>query len=700
MPAPHPTSRGEPYPLGATVRPGGVNFSLFSQHATSVEILLFDGPDDEAPREAVRLDARHNRTFSCWHVFVSGLVAGQLYAYRVHGPSAPEEGLRFNPNKVLLDPYARAIVLGEVWSHEDACHAGDNVATAMKSLVVDADSYDWRGVEPPRVDPSERVIYEAHVRGLTRHPSAGVSQPGTFAGLVEKIPYLKELGVTTVELLPVFQFDENELPRTNPVTGERLTNYWGYNPLGFFAPHRGYDVEGWARMRHLTGFRDMVRELHAAGLELFLDVVFNHTGEGDERGPTVCFRGIDNRVYYVLDPDDPSAYANFSGTGNTLSCNHPVVRRLILDSLRYWVEVMRVDGFRFDLAAILSRDETGRPMRNPPLPWEIEMDPVLLRTHLVAEAWDAGGLYQVGEFPGERWWEWNGPFRDDLRRFLRGDRGMAGVVAARMLGSPDLYEAQGREPAQTINFVTCHDGFTLNDLVSYERKHNEENAEEGRDGSNHDFSANHGVEGPTDDPIIEALRDRQVKNFLAVLFLAQGTPMLLGGDEMRRTQRGNNNAYCQDNETSWFDWTLLERHAATHRFTREMIRFRRAHPGLRRRRYLLGWDADPDLDPDGHTRVRWHGVRPDQPDWGHDSRTLCYTLTESHDDTAVHIILNAQDEPQRFWLPRPPRGRRWLRAIDTARPSPEDILATGDEVELDEPTYDVRDRSVVVLVQG
>ena len=684
--------------MGANVRPDGVNFSLFSQNATAVELLLFDRVDAEAPFQTIRLSTRHNRFANYWHVFVHGVGEGQIYAYRVHGPWAPEQGHRFNPQKVLLDPYARGIVYTGAWSHDEACHECDNVASAMKSLVVDPASFDWEGVEPPRIDPSQRVIYELHVRGFTRHPSSGVAHPGTFAGLVEKIPYLLDLGVTTVELLPVFQFDEQSNANRHPETDARLVDYWGYNPLGFFAPHRGYYIEDWREMRYLTGFRDMVKAFHAAGIEVFLDVVYNHTSEGNETGPTVSFRGIENSAYYMLDRQDPARYANYSGCGNTVNSNHPVVRRLILDSLRYWAEVMRVDGFRFDLAAILVRDEHGEPLPAPPLTWEIESDPALERTKLVAEAWDAG-LYQVGSFPGERWAEWNGRFRDDVRRFLRGDFGLAGTMAKRMLGSPDLYEARHGEPRQSINFVTCHDGFTLNDLVSYERKHNASNGEGGRDGTDANHSANYGHEGPSDDPRVEALRQRQIKNAFALLLLAQGTPMLLAGDELRRTQGGNNNAYCHDDATSWLDWGLLAQHAGLHRFVRGLIRFRRAHPSLARREFLQGVDAPPESDPEGYTRVRWHGVRLDQPDWGPSSRVLAYTLTAASDDVPIHIMINAHTGPLGFELPRPSPGQTWRRAIDTSLPSPEDVAPLDEEPTWTAADYEVRARSVVVLIQ-
>ncbi|MEM6992871.1 MAG: glycogen debranching protein GlgX [Myxococcota bacterium] len=694
---PHAISPGEPHPLGATLTAEGVNFSLFSRSATAVELLLFERYDDPEPRVTLSLDARTHRTFNYWHVHVAGATAGLVYAYRVHGPDAPSEGHRFNPNKVLLDPYAKAIVYGDNFSHDEACTEAPNVASAMKSLVIETSNFDWDGVGHPNVPPTERIIYEVHVRGFTRDPSAGTRVPGTFDALVQKIPYLVDLGVTTVELLPVFQFDENDSALVDPTTGRRLTNFWGYNPLGFFAPHRGYYTEDWSQMRHLTGFRDMVKAMHAAGIEVFLDVVFNHTAEGDEDGPTLAFRGIENAVYYLLEPEDRRKYLNFSGTGNTVSCNHPIVRRLILDCLRYWVEVMHVDGFRFDLAAVMSRDEHGQPIPNPPLPWEIEMDPVLSRTRLIAEAWDAGGLYQVGEFPGERWFEWNGVFRDDVRRFVRGDFGYAGAVASRMLGSPDLYESHGRRSTLSVNFVTAHDGFTMYDLVSYERKHNEANGEDGRDGSNENFSANHGVEGPTDDPAVERARIQQVKNFFAVLMLSQGTPMMLGGDEMCRTQSGNNNAYCQDNTISWFDWGRLERYGEVHRFVRAMIAFRRAHPSVRRRRFVQGADA-PGAGQDGSTRVRWHGTEIDRPDWSHGSRTLAFTLDHASDDDPLHIMLNMHEGALSFAVPPATEGWQWHTAVDTAAPSPNDAPEGGAATPVAD-RVDLAARSVVVLVQ-
>src|ERR1700746_52895 len=537
-------SVGRSAPLGATVSSDGVNFSLYSRDASGIELLFFDHEDDGCPSHVIRLDPTTNRSYHYWHVFVPGLRVGQLYGYRVHGPFDPTKGLRFDPTKVLLDPYGRGAAVPRNYSREAARQEGDNAATAMKNLVVDPSLYDWEGDTPLRRPSSQTIVYEMHVKGFTRHPNSGVPEPtrGTYRGLIQKIPYLRDLGVSAVELLPVFQFDPQDCP---PV----LVNYWGYAPVSFFAPHQAYSSRQ-DPLGAVDEFRDMVKSLHRAGIEVILDVVFNHTAEGDHLGPTLRFRGLDNGAYYLLE-NDRSRYANYSGTGNTLNANHSIVRRMIVDSLRYWVEEMHVDGFRFDLAAILDRDESGNLLPSPPVLWDIESDPVLAGTKLIAEAWDAAGLYQVGSFVGDSWREWNGLFRDDVRAFIRGDDDSVGRFAARFLGGPDFYAHKAREAEQSINFVTCHDGFTLNDLVSYNYKHNDSNGESNRDGGNDNRSWNCGVEGPTNDPEIEKLRNRQVKNFLTITLLSLGMPMLLMGDEARRTQFGNNNAYCHDNEASW-----------------------------------------------------------------------------------------------------------------------------------------------------
>src|SRR5271166_1735689 len=555
---------GRSYPLGATLVPGGANFSVFSRSAAGIDLLFFDRVDDTRPSRVIPIDPLTNLSYHYWHVFVPGVEAGQIYGFRADGPFDPSRGLRFDPSKVLLDPYGRAVVVPRNYSHEAARQGGDNTATAMKSAVTDPHAYDWEGDVPLKRPWSRTIIYEMHVRGFTAHPSSGVaeSKRGTYAGLIEKIPYLQQLGITAVELLPVFQFDPQDAPAG-------LTNYWGYSPVSFFAPHQAYSSRQ-DPLGPIDEFRDMVKALHRAGIEVILDVVFNHTSEGGHDGPTQCFRGLDNPTYYLLS-EDRSRYANFTGTGNTLNANHPIVRRMIVDSLRYWVNEMHVDGFRFDLASILARDSSGAVMPNPPVLWDIESDAALAGTKMIAEAWDAAGLYQVGNFVGDSWREWNDRFRDDIRDFFRGADNSVYRAADRLLGSPAIYGPRDRELEESINFVTCHDGFTLNDLVSYNYKHNEENGECNGDGCADNRSWNCGVEGPTHDPGIEALRNRQVKNLLTAVMLSGGVPMFVMGDEVRRSQRGNNNAWCQDNDTSWFDWTLLSKHADVLRFVTLLI---------------------------------------------------------------------------------------------------------------------------------
>ncbi|MFN2152613.1 MAG: glycogen debranching protein GlgX, partial [Anaerolineales bacterium] len=614
---------GIPYPLGAAYCHKGVNFSFYSKNGVQAELLFFDDVDDGTPSRIIELDPSKNRTFHYWHVCVQGIKAGQLYGFRVHGPNDPKYGHRFDGEKLLIDPYGRAVAVPQNYDRGAASRPGNNAAVAMKSVVTDRRAYDWEGDQPLKRALNQTVIYEMHVGGFTRHPNSGVVEEkrGTYAGLIEKIPYLQDLGITAVELLPIYQFDEQEAPNG-------LSNYWGYNPVSFFAPHPGYSSQR-DPVGPLNEFRDMVKALHKAGIEIILDVVYNHTAEGNQWGPTFSFRGFDNRSYYILGKD-PSQYMNYSGTGNTLNANRSVVRRLILDSLRYWVQEMHVDGFRFDLASIFSRDDLGLPVVNPPLLWDIESDPVLAGTKLIAEAWDAGGLYQVGTFIGDRWKEWNGKFRDDIRAFVKGDNGMVINLASRFLASPDLYGHEEREPEQSINFVTCHDGFTLNDLVSYNHKHNWANQEGNRDGHNHNLSWNCGVEGPTDDPAVEKLRKQQIKNFLTINLLALGVPMLLMGDEVRRTQGGNNNAYCQDNEISWFDWSLIDRHAEIYRFAKALIEFRlslnvyKDVRGVPLRRLLETAQLD------------WHGVKLGKPDWGYYSHTLAFTVLGSRG--LFHII--------------------------------------------------------------
>jgi isoamylase len=676
---------GRSFPLGATVFPGGVNFSVFSRDCTAVELLLFDRPDDGTPSRSVRLEPACNRSYHYWHVFVPGIAAGQLYGYHVSGPNEPSRGHRFDAEKLLFDPYGRALAMPAAYSRTTASQPGGNAAVALKSVVADPRQYDWEGDLPLKRPFSRTIIYELHVAGFTRHPSSGIApeKRGTYAGLVEKIPYLKDLGVTAVELLPVFQFDPHDAP-------SGLVNYWGYSPLSFFAPHAPYSSRK-DPLGPLDEFRDMVKALHRAGIEVILDVVFNHTAEGSDQGPTLCYRGLADNFYYTR--CDGAGYADYSGCGNTLNAGNAVVRRLIVDSLRHWVTEMHVDGFRFDLASILARDERGRPLENPPLLWDIETDPVLAGIKLIAEAWDAGGLYQVGSFIGDSWQEWNGRFRDDVRSFLKGDPGQVSRFASRLLGSPDVYGYEEREAEQSVNFVTCHDGFTLNDLVSYNVKHNETNGEENRDGCNGNLSWNCGVEGASDDPGIESLRNRQAKNFLAVTLLALGTPMLLMGDEVRRSQGGNNNAYCQDNETGWFDWTLLERHADLRRFVAMVV-----HARLKRELA----QENPELTLNQllkKSRLEWHGIRVGEPDWGEESRSIALTAWSLTGKKVFHFMFNAGWEPLTFQLPQPPEHPvlQWRRWLDTSLPSPSDIVPMEEAPPVPGACYELPPRSMAAL---
>jgi glycogen operon protein len=680
---------GRPHPLGATPTAEGVNFSLFSGNATSVELLLFKEHDDPQPSQVIVLEPCVNKTFHFWHVHVRGLKPGAHYAYRVDGPHDLAAGRRFNRNKVLIDPYARGNT-NNLWKRADACGPEDNGATAMRSVVIDPSTYDWEGDRPLDLPIEDSIIYEMHLAGFTKSPTAGVAHPGTFRGLIDKIPHLKELGVTAVELLPVFDFDETDVLRQ--VNGQSLKNFWGYSTMGFFAPQSAYCVNPQAG-NHLDEFRDMVKALHQAGIEVILDVVFNHTDEGNHMGPMFCFKGIDNRVYYYLVPGDRQFYYDYTGCGNTFNCNHPIAQKLIVESLRYWVREGHVDGFRFDEGSVLARDENGMPVTHPPVVWQIELDEDLMDSKVIAEAWDAAGLYQIGGFPGDRWSEWNGRYRDDIRRFVRGEAGVVGAVATRIAGSSDLYQAQGETPTNTINFVTCHDGFTMNDLVCYNVKHNDANGEGSRDGINDNLSWNCGIEGVTDDPEIEALRTRQVKNFATILMLSRGVPMILAGDEFRRTQRGNNNAYCQDNELSWIDWRLPEKNAGLLRFWKRIIDFRKRHAVVRKNRFFGGAVNDR-----GMPEVAWHGCRLHSPGWSDpEARVLAFTLAGFHDDADLHVMMNMYWDTLDFDVP-PLAGRYWYLAVDTAEASPGDIADPGDEVQYFGESYPVKGRSIVVLV--
>jgi glycogen operon protein len=690
----------QPMPYGAILRDGGVQFVVYSRSATALRILLYDDVGELLPAETISLDPARDRWGDIWSVFVPGLAPGTLYHVQADGPFDPERGQRFDGRARLIDPYAKALA-GKFAIDTDGR------LVPPKCVVVD-DAFDWQGDRHLRRGLSDTVIYEMHVRGFTASPTSGVEHPGTYLGVIEKIPYLKSLGVTAVELMPVHEFAA-AMPSADGVV---RSNYWGYDPLAFFAPHRGYAADP-APGAQVREFKEMVRALHAAGIEVILDVVFNHTAEGNHLGPTLSFKGLENRVYYMLG-DGGSTYRNYTGCGNTINGNHPIVRELIFLCLRNWVHNYHVDGFRFDLASVLSRDRNGDLLPNPPVVETITEDPALADTKIIAEAWDAAGAYQVGSFARMRWAEWNGRYRDDVRRFWRGDSAQTGHLATRLAGSSDLYAEHGRQPCHSINFVTSHDGFTLADLVSYREKHNEANGEGNRDGDNNNFSDNYGVEGPTANPEIQAVRLRQMRNLLATLLLSQGVPMLLAGDECRRSQGGNNNAWCQDNAVSWLDWRLVESNAELVRFVRELIRFRLGNPTLRRRSFLVGGTSGAGSLPD----VEWFAPGGEPIDWHvADGGVTCFLAAPTPERLIAgnnleaggvagvprHVIVmaHAEDEPRSFVLPAPAiiRALPWRVFVQTGRPAPNDIFADGRGPLVD-PTQplELPGRSLVCLV--
>jgi glycogen operon protein len=683
------TSRGHCRPFGATPGPGGVNFAVFSRHAHAVALMLFaDG--QEEPLAEIPLDPHYHRTGDVWHIFVHDLGLDMLYGYRVQGPTNTKAGYRFQPKTILLDPYAQALSGGQHWGQPDMVpplmngtngSAGVRARLSRRGRII-LDDFDWEDDVPPRTPLSHTVIYELHVRGFTRHASSAVRYPGTYLGLCEKISYLKGLGVTAVQLMPMLEFDELEhAPHQQHAVSVR--NYWGYSPVSFFAPKAGFAAQAGQELRE---FKNLVKHCHRAGIEVILDVVYNHTGEGNEHGPTLSFRGLDNAIYYMLDKE--GRYYNFSGCGNTLNCNHPVVRDLIIDSLTYLVSELHVDGFRFDLAAILGRGANGKVLEDPPLIQHIAEHPVLAGTKLIAEAWDAAGLSQLGKFPAwGRWAELNGWFRDDVRRFLRSEPAATASVAKRICGSLDLYGDSSRHPYHSVNFITCHDGFTLNDLVSYNLKHNQVNGENNRDGWDDNISFNCGIEGPTDNPHVSALRQRQMRNFFTMLLVSQGVPFLLYGDEFGRTQRGNNNAYCQDNDISWVDWSLAEKNAGLLRFVKHMIALRRKHFAMSREQFV--------------NRVSWHGMKIGDPDWTGQKRVLALQIQGVHGQSHLYVLFNAHWEWQKFELPAHDGQRRWLRLVDTNLASPQDILEEKDAVPLRPADhYIAAPRSAVILIAG
>jgi glycogen operon protein len=696
---------GQPFPLGATWDGGGTNFSLFSEDAERVQLCLFDDDGEETCVEV------GNRRALNWHVYLPGVGPGQRYGYRVYGPYAPHEGHRFNPAKLLIDPYAKAIDGVVDWSHDanvlpyvpsDAAEADlelddeDDAPAVPKSVVID-DAFIWEGDRPPRVAFADTVIYETHVKGFTmRHPEVREDLRGTYAGLASEpaIAYLKDLGVTAVELLPVHHISDESF-----LAGRGLSNYWGYSTIGYFAPHSEYAATG----RHgeqVREFKGMVKALHRAGIEVILDVVYNHTAEGNHLGPMLSFKGVDNRSYYRLDPEDQRVYVDFTGTGNSLNPVHPSVLRLIMDSLRYWVTECHVDGFRFDLASALAREffEVDRLSAFFDV---IHQDPVLSQVKLIAEPWDVGpGGYQVGNFP-VLWSEWNGIYRDSMRDFWRG-RCSRGEFANRLSGSSDLYQQDGREPFASINFITAHDGFTLADLVAYNEKHNEANQEDNRDGTDDNRSWNCGTEGETDDPGVRALRARQQRNFLTTLLLSQGTPMLLGGDELGRTQRGNNNAWCQDDEISWYDWEHAD--AALRAFTRRLIALRRAHPGFRRESFLVGSEEGEAIELPDAWWFRPDGRKMTTTDWENGEPVLGLFLNgdaipipgprgEPIRDDSFLLLFNAHGEERAITLPRAHFGDGWTLELSTADPD----AAPGSATFAAREQVALADRSLLVL---
>jgi len=696
-------SAGIYYPLGATLSQDGVNFAIYSKHASEVFLLLFDKPNSE-PADIIKLE---NRTKYIWYTFVHKLKAGQIYGYKVKGEFNPANGMRFNENRLLMDPYAKALT-GKFRNTDNLLLSynpdspdrdlskdqRDNTQIVPKSIVVD-DEFDWKGDIRPEIPLEKMIIYEVHLKGFTAHKSSKVKRPGTYLGFIEKIPHLKDLGINAVEFLPVQEFYVEDF-----LVNKGLTNYWGYNTIGFFSPESSYSTKAYPGCQ-VDEFKSLVKELHKAGIEVIMDVVYNHTGEGNELGPTISFKGIDNPSYYSLagkDPQPSRYYMNYTGCGNSLNFSNTHVIRLVMDSLRYWVEEMHVDGFRFDLASVLGREE-GSFQSSASFFDAISQDPVLNRIKLIAEPWDLG-TYEVGNFPVD-WSEWNGRFRDTMRKFGKGDGVQVKDVGYRLTGSADFYGDDGRSAYNSINFITCHDGFTLRDLVTYNYKHNGSNLENNNDGSNDNHSWNCGIEGETDNTNIINLRKQLVKNYICYLIFSSGTPMILGGDEIFKTQHGNNNAYCQDNEISWFDWDDAKRNSDIFTFFKKTIAFTKRYTILQRRKFFLGKDLDADNIPD----ITWFGNNLDSPHWDDTELcTLCYRLDGGEEksengDYNLFIILNPDFNIHNIKIPPVNAGEKWYRVIDTSLKNGEDFLDPGKEVLL-KPSdhYIVNPRSTVVLL--
>ncbi len=697
------TLKGSPYLLGAVPESNGCNFAIFCRNGKEVTLHFFHGPDDKDPLWSYKFDETENRTGDIWHVFVENVVNGQLYGYTIDGEYTPEiNGSRYNVNKLLIDPYTRAVIGEYKWKDKSIYgYIPDSEQTdlsfndlndfdkTVKSSVIDCSTYDWEGDRHINIPMSETIIYEMHVRGFTCDKSSGVKNRGTFKGVGEKSAYLKNLGITTVELLPIMEFNETENIKLNPVTGERLYNFWGYSTLSFFAPNSWYASE-YNGITAVREFKDMVKELHKHGIEVIIDVVYNHTGEGNEYGPTISFKGIDNKIYYML--ENNRYYKNYSGCGNTVNCNHTVVRQLIIDSLRYWYTDMHVDGFRFDLAAILGRDTKGGWIDDNSLLNEISDDPILRNAKIIAEVWDAAGLYKLGDFP-QGWSEWNGKYRDSVRSLIKGDEGVIKDFALRIAGSPDIFQVNGRKPHNSINFITSHDGFTMMDLVSYNNKKNEENGENNNDGDNNNNSWNCGNEGDTDNNEIKSLRLRQIKNFFTILMISHGTPMIHHGDEFGFSKKGNNNTYCHDNDFNHLDWKLLKTNRIIFDFCKSMIEFRKSNPLFRKEGFfdnsISGDQIDPDImfyDPD-LTPCRW--------EWFAHSISILYKSNgDMKNNGAIFVCLNTFWEDVDFILPHLKDGKIWKIKINTY--TEESFFETG--MVYGSKKIKVKPRSIVILV--
>jgi len=672
LPQPVEALPGLPLPYGATFSNQGVNFSVYIKEAAQVTLCLFDENHLNTPLQEIELKPDQNQTGDVWHIYVKNLPAYVVYGYRVK-PKANEE-----TSYLLLDPYAKAVASRSQW------HQAIDEPYLPLGKVIPSSSFDWQGDKPLQLPMNDLIIYEMHVRGFTKDASSEVQYPGTYLGLIEKIPHLKELGVNAIELMPIHEFNENEAVQIQPHTKERLCNYFGYSTVNFFSPMNRYAHEN-RQGQVINEFKTMVRECHKNGIEVILDVVYNHTFEGNQMGPVLSFRGLDPRAYYMIDGENN--YLNFSGCGNTLNANHPVTREMILESLRYWVTEMHVDGFRFDLASILTRAENGTPLPNAPVVEAISLDPVLRNTKMIAEAWDAGGLYQVGGFyPGTRWAEWNGRYRDIVRRFIKGTPDHKNQFATVLSGSNDLY-GQGRSPLCSVNFITAHDGFSLADLVCYNDKHNEENGEENRDGFDHNDSWNCGYEGHSSNKKVVALRERQIRNFHLALMVSQGVPMLFMGDEYGHTRHGNNNTWCQDNSLNWFLWNHLEIRPSFLRFYRSLIHFRHQEPLLRKEQFF-----DP-LD------IIWHGVKPLNAEWEHDNHFVAFTLNQGDQHQPhLYIAFNADHVTQTVTIPSAGQNQTWHWVVNTDHLSPDDFYDENHRPALEGQTYRMHPYSAILLI--